>query len=69
MLTLKTQVTWRNWADDQPPEAGTYLTYWSDGTLETYPLDENELERAVVMVHNAALTHWADLPPAPKVEG
>lgn len=66
--TPRHQPDWKSWNDEQPSEPGMYLTYWSDGILETYPLDQNELEAGMVFLQTAVLAHWADLPQAPEGE-
>ena len=66
-LTPRHQPDWKSWGDEQPAEPGMYLTYWCDGTLETYPLDQDELEAPAVTSGNTLLTHWAELPQAPGV--
>lgn len=59
-----------NWidGDEQWPEVpGTYLTYWSDGALETYKLDEKEIERGRVDLCGESLLFWAELPEPPRL--
>jgi len=56
---------WKAWSEETPTEPGKYLTYWSDGTIETYPFDQYELEAHAVTIGTTVLTHWAELPQAP----
>lgn len=58
----------RKWTSiaDMPKEAGLYLTLWSDGVTESFPLTENRLgELEFETVCNSNVTHWMPLPDAP----
>jgi hypothetical protein len=58
--------TWTAWEDEKPPAAGNYLTFWTDGSLETFPLGEVTITLDYVAVSGESLTHWAELPSPPK---
>lgn len=51
--------TWHQWSEERPPEPGTYLTYWSDDTIETFPLDEEDIEEEFITCCNEILLYWA----------
>lgn len=64
-----------NWTDNKrwgPPDApGMYLCAFSDGTIETFPLGEDEVELEdctfwrVPGFKGTIITHWAELPKHP----
>lgn len=59
------KVDWIKWAEGRPEETGTYLTFWSDGALETFTFDEDYIERKQVIVGSDVLLYWAEnvVPP------
>lgn len=57
---MSTSVDWVKWSDDKPSETGNYLTYWSDGALETFTLWEEHIESEQVTAGNALLLFWAE---------
>ena len=43
-----------------PDEPGNYLNYWSDSSIETFYLDDEDLEKSSITVGNSTLLYWAD---------
>lgn len=62
---------WISVADEYPSEPGIYLCHFTDGTIETFPFDEDLCERSIYGenviwgVHQDLVTHWMPLPEAP----
>ena len=66
---LKAQlIEWVNVAKDGlPDEPGMYLTYWSDGSVETYGIDEEAIALGHVYLPGlAVLGYWAESPQGPR---
>ena len=66
-----TKVEWVSWTvkGDAPDEPGNYLTYWSDGYIETFYLDEEDLEKSSITAGNSTLLYWADNVEPPDLSG
>lgn len=55
------RVDWINAEKHWPQEPGMYLTFWSDGSRETYPFWEEDIARGSVDdVCGAKLLFWAE---------
>ena len=52
-------VDWIEWTQERPETPGTYLTAWSDGTVETYPIDQIQIQKTAIQSGPHQLTHWA----------
>lgn len=50
-----------------PDEEGTYLIAWSDGTVESYPMDHRDITDGEVRSGNAVGIYWANSIPHPDV--
>ena len=62
---LKNQ--WVSVDNGLPTALGGYLTYWTDGSLETFDfLDEVQAKGWVTDLHTQKITHWMPLPEPPK---
>ena len=62
---LKNQ--WVSVDNGLPTAFGGYLTYWTDGSLETFDfLDEVQAKGWVTDLHTQKITHWMPLPEPPK---
>ena len=62
-------VKWIKWADKRPSQAGVYLTFWSDGAIETYEVGADELDVEEVIVGKriqSTLLSWAENVEPPK---
>ena len=62
-------VKWIKWADEKPECTGVYLTYWSDGALETYAIGIDELDKEEIIVgkrRQDTLICWAENVEPPK---
>lgn len=56
-----TTVNWVKWSDERPEESGVYLTYWSDGDVETFRFDDaGDLDREVITTGGSTLLYWTD---------
>lgn len=62
----KVKVNWIDCNDGMPESPGIYLTYWSDGALETMRLDEADIDKTYIVIGNAVMLFWAEnvAPPA-----
>lgn len=57
---------WTSVNDGMPEEEGLYITYWSDGVTESFPLIKNHLgELEFGTACSTTVTHWAPLLDAP----
>lgn len=54
------KVDWIDINESMPDEAGMHLTYWSDGTLETYPVCEKEIAKGYISSGNDVVLFWAE---------
>jgi len=62
---LKNQ--WVSVDNGLPTALGGYLTYWTDGSLETFDfLNEVQAKGWVTDLHTQKITHWMPLPEPPK---
>lgn len=56
--------------DNKLPESeGNYLTYWSDGVMETFGFEDNIVNDPQwygVPLANSIITHWMPLPEPPE---
>ena len=53
-----------------PEDIGVYLCHFSDGAIETFPFDSDDINHQSITtyswgVEDASVTHWMDLPEAP----
>lgn len=62
------KVDWRLFKDEQPEDYGTYLTYWADGTIETFSFDEYDMGKESIVLNGIPLTHWAKNVSPPYIE-
>jgi len=61
---LKNQ--WVSVDNGLPTALGGYLTYWTDGSLETFDfLNEVQAKGWVTDLHTQKITHWMPLPEPP----
>lgn len=44
---------------EMPEEEGTYLVAWSDGTVESYPMDSRDINDGEVRSGQAKGVYWA----------
>ncbi len=62
---------WISVNDETPDQPGMYLCHFTDGTIETFPLEETDFDvdgEAVLPwgVHSDCVTHWMPLPEPPE---
>ncbi len=50
---------------DMPSSPGTYLVAFSDGTVESYPMDENDITSGVIHAGHSTGLYWAMSIPHP----
>jgi len=48
-----------------PDDPGKYLCAFSDGSVETFNLDEDDIARGGWACDTCRITHWADHPKHP----
>ena len=49
-----------------PEDEGSYLTYWDDGTIETFDCStDHNGETYFIIICSTRITHWMPLPDAP----
>ena len=57
---------WISVEDEMPEKKDSYLTFWSDGSIEVFDCDADHNEETYfTIVCNARITHWMPLPDAP----
>lgn len=63
------QVAVINWnevqAGNMPDTEGTYLVAFSDGTVESYPMDSDDLVAGIIRAGEARGVYWAQSIPHP----
>jgi hypothetical protein len=52
-------------AGDMPDEQGTYLVAFSDGTVESYPMDSDDIVTGSIRAGAAKGLYWAESIPHP----
>lgn len=50
---------------EMPSEQGTYLVAWDDGTVESYPMDERDINDGEVRAGSVKGLYWAESIPHP----
>jgi hypothetical protein len=50
---------------EMPSEAGTYLVAFSDGSVESYPMDDRDINDGEIRCGNTTGQYWAHSPPHP----
>ena len=50
---------------EMPSEPGTYLVAFRDGTVESYPMDERDINNGEIRCGNTIGDYWAHSPPHP----
>lgn len=50
---------------EMPDEEGTYLVAWDDGTVESYPMDERDINDGEVRSGSVKGLYWAKSIPHP----
>jgi len=48
-----------------PEEEGTYLVAWSDGTVESYPMDSRDITDGEIRSGSIVGVYWAEGIPHP----
>jgi hypothetical protein len=48
-----------------PEEEGTYLVAWSDGTVESYPMDHRDITDGEIKSGGVVGVYWAEGIPHP----
>jgi len=50
---------------EMPSEEGTYLVAWDDGSVESYPMDDRDINDGEIRSGNAKGLYWAEPIPHP----
>lgn len=61
---------WISVDERMPDSEGMYLTYWPDGTIETYQFNGcfNDIGWVAPLANCGVVTHWMPLPRSPQDE-
>jgi len=70
LFVTRTQSQWISVDSCLPEYKGMYLTFWTDGSLETYNFSKERGDLGWYQpLSNQQITHWANLPLPPKEQG
>ena len=58
-------INWHPIEFGEMPEHGTYLVAWDDGTVESYPFDDRDIQDGEIRSGSTKGLYWADPLPHP----